>query len=165
MWACLVPPGGAGCRTSRTGACRAGQSPGPPDDWSSSLSRARRRSRGGDRRSPGGGRDRANWPADARAGSLSQATGSAGQRPAMRACCPHHGIRPSRPTSRSRRGDPAAQREARPVGTPHSAARFEAPAAAAHGLWGAPSGYGPGLADPCVSWGRSDDAPEGTLVG
>jgi len=61
----------------------------------------------------GCGLDRANWTYEELAVSLSQATGIEVKRTAMRDCCQRHGIRPYRPTYRSRRGDPEEQRVAR----------------------------------------------------
>lgn len=61
----------------------------------------------------GGGLDRAHWTYEALATYLSQSPGMAVKRTAMRGFCPRHDIRPSRPTYRSRRGDPEQQQAAR----------------------------------------------------
>ena len=54
----------------------------------------------------GCGRDRANWTYAELATHLYRTTGIEVKRPAMRVCCQRHAIRPSRPTSRSLRGNP-----------------------------------------------------------
>jgi transposase len=59
------------------------------------------------------GGDRAHWTYEELATPLSQTTGIAGRRTAMRDFCPRHGIRPSRPTSHSLRGAPQKQPAAR----------------------------------------------------
>jgi transposase len=58
------------------------------------------------------GLDRANWTYEELATYLYQTTGIEVKRTAMRVFCQRHDIRPSRPTYRSRRGDPAQQQAA-----------------------------------------------------
>jgi hypothetical protein len=61
----------------------------------------------------GCGLERANWTYAELATYLYQATGIAVKRTAMRVFCQRHAIRPSRPTYRSLRGNPAKQQAAR----------------------------------------------------
>jgi transposase len=61
----------------------------------------------------GCGLDRAIWTYEELAVYLYQTTGIAVQRTAMRDFCQCYGIRPSRPTYHSLRGDPQKQQEAR----------------------------------------------------
>lgn len=61
----------------------------------------------------GGGLDRANWTYEEWATYLSQSTGIAVKRTAMRVVCQRHAIRPYRPTYRYLRGNPEKQQAAR----------------------------------------------------
>ena len=61
----------------------------------------------------GGGLDRANWTAAALATSLYQTKGIAVSERTMRAFCTKHDVRPYRPTSQYRKGDPDQQEAAR----------------------------------------------------
>jgi transposase len=61
----------------------------------------------------GWGLDRAHWPSEEWATELYQSTGIAVKRTARRVFCQRHAIRPSRPTSRSLRGNPEKQPAAR----------------------------------------------------
>jgi transposase len=58
------------------------------------------------------GLDRAHWTYEELATYLYQTTGITVKRPAMRAFCQRHNMRPYRPTSRYVRGDPEKQRVA-----------------------------------------------------
>jgi transposase len=61
----------------------------------------------------GCGLDRAHWTAAALATSLSRTKGIAVSERTRRAFCPKHGVRPYRPTSQYRKGEPDQQDTAR----------------------------------------------------